>query len=79
MQRRSIHDRSADWEHCERSLPIRFMPTIARQLGVSYNAAKNNLKRLAEEGILKEDRFKGRKFWIAQDVLDVTTDDEGEA
>ncbi|WP_395022945.1 hypothetical protein [Dongia sp.] len=55
------------------------MPTIARQLGVSYNAAKNNLQRLAEEGIVKEDRFKGRRFWIAQDVLDVTTDDEGEA
>lgn len=57
--------------------PIMFVPTIARQLDISYNAAKNNLKRLAEEGIVKEDRFKGRRFWIAQDILDVTTDDAG--
>jgi transposase len=48
---------------------------IARRLGVSYNAAKNNLQRRAEGGVVKEDRFKGRKFWIAQDVLDVTTDE----
>jgi Fic family protein len=59
--------------------PIMFVPAIARQLDISYNAAKNNLKRLAEEGIVKEDRFKGRKFWIAQDILSVTTDDKADA
>jgi len=28
---------------------------------------------------VKEDRFKGRRFWIAQDILDVTTDETGMA
>jgi hypothetical protein len=47
--------------------PIAFVPATARQRDISYNAAKNNLQRVAEEG-----RFKGRRFRIAQDILDVT-------
>jgi len=58
--------------------PILFVPTIARQLDITYNAAKNNLKRLAEAGIVKEESFKGRKYWIARDILAVTTNDEAD-
>jgi len=58
--------------------PILFVPTIARDLGISYNAAKNNLKRLAEAGIVKEESFKGRRYWLAQDILAVTTNEADE-
>ncbi|MDQ7248665.1 Fic family protein [Dongia sedimenti] len=58
--------------------PILFVPTIARDLGISYNAAKNNLKRLAEVGIVKEETFKGRRYWLAQDILAITTNEASE-
>jgi Fic family protein len=51
--------------------PVNLVPAVAQHLGISYNAAKNNLQRLAEEGIVRERERRGRKYWICDDVLQI--------
>jgi Fic family protein len=55
--------------------PVMFVTTVARELGISYNAAKHNLQRLGEVEIIREKSLGSRIFWSAEEILSVTTED----
>ena len=51
--------------------PVITVPRAAKKLEISYNAAKNNLARLAQAKIVEPAALGGRHYWIAREVLDV--------
>lgn len=51
--------------------PVVTVPRAARKLGISYNAAKNNLERLAQAQVVTPAALGGRNYWIARDILNV--------
>lgn len=51
--------------------PVVTVPRAAKKLGISYNAAKNNLERLVQAQVVTPASLGSRNYWIARDILDV--------
>ena len=55
--------------------PVVTVPRAASRLEISYNAAKNNLQRLAQAKVVEPASLGNRNFWIAREILDVMAPD----
>jgi Fic family protein len=51
--------------------PVVTVPHAARKLEISYNAAKNNLERLAQAKVVEPASRGSRNYWIAREILHV--------
>ena len=52
------------------NIPVCSIPAAAKMLGVSYNAARESVRKLENAGILvRSDPFAGKNFWIAAEVI----------
>lgn len=49
--------------------PVVTVPSAAQRLGISYNAAKNNLARMTQARIVDAVALGGRNYWFARDIL----------
>jgi Fic family protein len=51
--------------------PAITIPNVADRLGISYNAAKNNIARLVELRILHASDHGRPRIWVARDIVDL--------
>ncbi len=59
------------------NVPATTIPYTQAHLGISYNAAKNNINRLVGAGILRQDPRPGRPTWfLATGIMAVSNRDE---